>query len=199
MFSVIKQLIQGLDTSIITAERKAILQPLRSYVQGKKERGENIALQFICTHNSRRSHLGQVWAQTMATYFAVPHVYAFSGGTEATAVFSQTLKTLEDQGFEIIALSDGQNPVHAITFAEASMPIIAFSKTFDHAFNPSSRFAAIMTCDSADEACPYVPGADARFAVKYSDPKISDQTPAMAQTYHERSLEIAREMKFVFE
>lgn len=199
MFQSIAQIIENLDADSIADERKAVLSPLRTYIQSKRERGEVIQLQFICTHNSRRSHLGQVWAQTMAAYFQVQQVYTYSGGTEATAVFSQTLQTLTQQGFDVMALSNGQNPVHGIRFSDDAMPMVAFSKTFDHPFNPRKGFAAIMTCDSADEACPFVPGADARFAVKYRDPKVSDQTPTMVQTYHERSLEIAREMKFVFE
>jgi arsenate reductase len=199
MFDSLVHTIEALDTLGIPMERKALLAPLRDYVKSKQSDGSVIQLQFICTHNSRRSHLGQVWAQTMASYFQVPNVHCYSGGTEATAVYSQTLKTLVNQGFEVLELAAVQNPIYAVKFSELATPVIAFSKTFDHPFNPRVNFAAIMTCDSADEACPFVAGSDARFAIRYSDPKLSDGTERMAQTYHERSLEIAREMKFVFE
>jgi arsenate reductase len=50
----------------VSDERKALLQPLVDYIQNKVNLQEQIRLNFICTHNSRRSHLSQIWAQTMA-------------------------------------------------------------------------------------------------------------------------------------
>lgn len=55
-----------------------------------------------------------------------------------------------------------------------------------------------MTCNNADEGCPIVFGAEARFPVKYDDPKASDNTPEQTQVYVERSLQIAAEMFYVF-
>ena len=195
----IKEIIAQLSTENISEERKNILQPLVEFIQNKISKNEEIRLNFICTHNSRRSHLSQIWAQTMASFFGVKNVFCYSGGTEATAMFPKVAETLTNQGFEILKLSETENPVYAVKFAENEHAIICFSKKYDDDFNPKSNFAAILTCDSADENCPIVYGAEARIPIKYKDPKSSDGTPEMNETYFNRSLEIATELKFVFE
>jgi arsenate reductase len=65
-------------------------------------------------------------------------------------------------------------------------------------FNPKSNFGAIMTCNNADEGCPMVFGAEARFPIKFDDPKAFDGTDLMNEKYAERSLQIASELFFVF-
>ncbi|WP_374364222.1 low molecular weight phosphatase family protein [Cloacibacterium sp.] len=195
----IKEIIAQLSTENISEERKNILQPLVEFIQNKISKNEEIRLNFICTHNSRRSHLSQIWAQTMASFFGMKNVFCYSGGTEATAMFPKVAETLTNQGFEILKLSETENPVYAVKFAENEHAIICFSKKYDDDFNPKSEFVAILTCDSADENCPIVYGAEARIPIKYKDPKSSDGTPEMNETYFNRSLEIATELKFVFE
>ena len=66
--------INKIDEKSIIEERKIILQPLINYINLKLNNSEDIRLNFICTHNSRRSHLAQVWAQTMAEYFNYKNV-----------------------------------------------------------------------------------------------------------------------------
>jgi len=179
-------------------ERKEVLYPLVEYIQNKVNANEEIRLNFICTHNSRRSHLSQIWAQTMAFHFGIQNVYCYSGGTEATALFPKVADTLSHQGFQIQQLSQEQNPVYAVKFDNNQQPIIGFSKTYFDDFNPKSNFAAIMTCSNADEGCPMVFGAEARFPIKYEDPKAFDGTEVMNEKYTERSLQIASELYFVF-
>lgn len=198
MFEKLKNTIKEISEMPISEERKMVLQPLIDYIKLKKEKGEAIRLNFICTHNSRRSHLAQVWAQTMAFYFNVPNVYCYSGGTEATAMFPKVLDTLALQGFECINLTNTKNAIHALKFDLNETPIICFSKVFDDAFNPAQNFAAILTCNSADEACPYIAGAEIRIPIKYEDPKAFDGTELMEEKYLERSREIAAEMFLVF-
>ena len=195
----IREIIAQLSTERISEERKIILQPLIEFISSKITKNEEVRLNFICTHNSRRSHLSQIWAQTMAYYYQIENVFCYSGGTEATAMFPKVAETLTNQGFEILKLSETENPVYAVKFAENEHAVICFSKKYNDDFNPKSAFAAILTCDSADENCPIVYGAEARIPIKYEDPKKSDGTPEMNETYFNRSLEIATEMKFVFE
>ena len=195
----IREIIAQLSTERISEERKRILQPLIQFISSKLSKNEEVRLNFICTHNSRRSHLSQIWAQTMAYYYQIENVFCYSGGTEATAMFPKISETLTNQGFEILKLSETENPVYAVKFAENEHAVICFSKKYNDDFNPKSAFAAILTCDSADENCPIVYGAEARIPIKYEDPKKSDGTPEMNETYFNRSLEIATEMKFVFE
>jgi arsenate reductase len=198
IFTDIELVINSLNTASISSERKEILQNLIDYIQSKVDFKETVRINFICTHNSRRSHLSQVWAQTMATYFGIENVFCYSGGTEATALFPMAAKTLENSGFQIQTLSEGKNPVYTIKYAENEHPIIGFSKKLDDDFNPKKGFVAIMTCDSANEACPFVPGAEKRIPIMFLDPKAFDNTPQQAEKYQERSVQIATEMLFVF-
>jgi arsenate reductase len=198
VFTEIEAIINTLDISSISQERQHILQGLIDFIQEKKNTGQAINLNFICTHNSRRSHLSQVWAQTMAGYFDLKNVFCYSGGTEATALFPMAAKTLSNSGFKIKVISDGTNPIYSIKHAENAHPIIGFSKTFDNAFNPKSEFAAILTCSHADENCPFISGAEKRIPITYDDPKAFDNTPQQAAKYKERSLQIATELKYVF-
>ena len=195
----IREIIAQLSTERISEERKIVLQPLIEFISSKISKNEEVRLNFICTHNSRRSHLSQIWAQTMGNYYQIENVFCYSGGTEATAMFPKVAETLTNLGFEILKLSETENPVYAVKFAENEHAVICFSKKYNDDFNPKSEFAAILTCDSADENCPIVYGAEARIPIKYEDPKKSDGTPEMDETYFSRSLEIATEMKFVFE
>ena len=198
VFPEIENMIKNLDTKIISKERKAILQPLTNYIRAKISKNQEIRINFICTHNSRRSHLSQVWAQTMANYFDIKNVFCYSGGTEATALFPMVAATLQNLGFQINTISRNDNPVYSIKYVDNEHPIIGFSKRFDDDFNPKSAFAAIMTCDSANEACPIVPGSEKRIPITFEDPKAFDNTPQQAEKYKERSLQIATELFYVF-
>lgn len=183
----------------IDADRMEVLRPLAEYVKQKHILRQPIHLNFICTHNSRRSHLGQVWAQVMASLYDIPKVYCYSGGTEATAIFPTIVHTLELQGIEAMSLSPDPNPVVAFRYSPDFPPIICFSKLYDHALNPSSGFCAIMTCDSTNEACPVVFGAEARIPILYQDPKRYDGTEEQSARYMERSMQIASEMHWVMD
>lgn len=198
MFSKLNNTISQVSEMNISEERKEILQPLINFIQQKVASQSEIRLNFICTHNSRRSHLGQIWAQTLAFHFGIQNVNCYSGGTDETAMFPKVVETLTNQGFKIEKLANNQNPVYAIKFDENELPIIGFSKKYDANFNPKSGFAAIMTCSSADEGCPFVFGSELRIAVRYDDPKAFDGTELMNAKYEERSLEIASEMFYVF-
>ncbi|WP_088340525.1 arsenate-mycothiol transferase ArsC [Robiginitalea sediminis] len=198
LFPEIGDFLKSLRPESIPTDRREILNALAAYIQSKVTARQAIRLNFICTHNSRRSHLSQVWAQTLAQYFGLAKVISYSGGTEETALFPKVADTLHSQGFNVLKLSEGANPVYAIKYAENEPPIIGFSKKMDHPFNPASEFAAIMTCDSANEACPFVPGAEKRFPITFEDPKTFDHTPEQSRKYLERSIQIATELWYVF-
>ena len=198
LFSEIENVIKNFEPENITAERKETLQRLVDFIQSKATNQQEIRLNLICTHNSRRSHLAQVWAQTASAYFNIKNVFCYSGGTEATAMFPMVGKTLKSQGFKIKTISEGSNPVYTIKYAKNEHPIIAFSKTYFDDFNPDSEFAAIMTCSQADGGCPFISGAEKRIPITFEDPKEFDNTPQQAEKYEERSLQIATEMFYVF-
>ncbi len=193
----INNIISNFNENNISTDRKNVLLPLVNYIQTKKNNNEIIRLNFICTHNSRRSHLSQIWAQTLAYHFNIRNTYCYSGGTEATAMYPKVAETLIKQGFQIKALSENDNPVYAVKFAANEHAVICFSKVYSNDFNPKNNFGAIMTCNNADEGCPLVIGAEARFPIKYDDPKTFDGTDLLSAKYAERSLEIAQEMWWV--
>ena len=182
----------------ISEERKSTLQPLIDFVQQKVSDKQEININFICTHNSRRSHLSQVWAQVAAAHYVIPKVHCYSGGTEETALFPKIAETLTSQGFSIFKIAHNNNPVYAIKYSDNSLPIIGFSKKYDSPFNPVSEFAAIMTCSQADGGCPFIAGAEKRIPITFEDPKISDNTQEQSKVYADRSLQIATEMFYVF-
>ena len=198
LFPEIKNLLEDLKPLTISEERSVILKPLIDYVQEKVSNNKEIRLNFICTHNSRRSHFSQVWAQTLACYFNIKNIFCYSGGTEATALFPMVAKTLQNSGFQIKTLSESKNPIYSVKFSQNKHPVIGFSKTFDDNFNPKSNFAAIMTCDSANEACPLIPGVEKRIPITYEDPKVFDDNEHQAEKYYERSIQIATEMFYIF-
>ena len=190
--------INNIDEKSIVEQRKAILQPLIDYINLKHNNREEVRLNFICTHNSRRSHLAQVWAQAMAQYFNLRQVCCYSGGTESTSMYTAAVKALKQFGFEIDVIADINNPVYSIKYSSNQTPIIGFSKRFDHPFNPINDFAAILTCSDADQECPFIKGADVRIPMTFEDPKVYDNTNLQNEKYLERGLQIATEIKYVF-
>lgn len=182
----------------IDPDRKKLLEELAGFVSEKADRGQAILLNFICTHNSRRSHMAQLWAQAAAHYYNIPGVSCFSGGTEATAFNPGAADAMRKVGFDIQSTSSGANPVYRVKFSDDAPSMSIFSKKFDDPFNPSKDFAAVMTCSHADEQCPFVPGTSKRIAITYGDPKDFDGTPQAQAQYLERALQIGREMLFAF-
>lgn len=198
LFKAITTQIEALDTGSISLMRKDSLQAFIHYIQLKLEQDKSVHLNFICTHNSRRSHLSQVWAQALAYFFNFKKVYCYSGGTQSTALYPAAVKALESSGFKIESQTQSNNPLYKINYAENQTAIKGFSKTYDHASNPKVKFAAILTCSQADKDCPFVPGAEVRIPMPFEDPKVFDNTPHKAEKYLERSLQIATELKYIF-
>lgn len=182
----------------IPAERKAILHEISNYLRSKRQRNEPALLNFICTHNSRRSHISQLWAQACAAYFQINSVSCFSGGTEATAFNPRAVNAMREVGFKIAPTDQTDNPRYEVRFSDTHPALIAFSKAYNDPSNPAFNFAAIMTCSHADENCPLVIGAEKRISLPFNDPKDFDGTPLEAEKYRERVLEIGLEISYAF-
>lgn len=180
----------------IVEYRKPVLQMVIDYIRNKRELREAVRLNFICTHNSRRSQLSQIWAAVAAYSFEID-IESFSGGVEETAFNERAFSALETQGFRI-RKEGTENPCYLVSFAQDAEPVLAFSKMYDDRINPSTGFAAIMTCSDADENCPYIPGSEARIPLRYEDPKVFDGTAQASEKYLERSRQIASEMYYIF-
>ena len=153
---------------------------------------------YICTHNSRRSHFGQIWAHVAADFYNISKVNTFSGGTEATTFNINAINSLKRIGFQIEQIDKTENPIYHVFYTDNQKPSVCFSKVYDHSQNPEKEFAAIMTCGDAEENCPFIPGVELRIATTYVDPKAFDNTNLQDEKYDERCRQIARETFYVF-
>lgn len=199
MYSPIQKICDELVTSFdaISEQRKNLLLKISKYIQTKKEADEVIKLIYVCTHNSRRSHFGQIWAAVAASYYGIENVKTYSGGTEATAFNINAINALKKMGFVIESNNQEINPVYTVQFGE-NESTICFSKVYNNEANPQEHFAAIMTCSDAEENCPFIPRVELRIGTTYEDPKAFDNAPLQDTKYEERSLQIAQETLFVF-
>jgi protein-tyrosine-phosphatase len=182
----------------IPAERRATLGRIAEMVSERTGSEQPARLTFICTHNSRRSHMSQLWAQTAAHVYGVLPVQTYSGGTEATAFNPRAVAAIERAGCRVRQASEAENPVYEVRFSDDGPGMECFSKVYDQKPNPTEGFIAVMTCSAADEACPIVFGADERVAIPFEDPKAFDGTDRESEMYDERCRQIAREMLYVF-
>lgn len=193
-----KQLASNFET--IDTERRIKLQEIGDYIIKQKQSSKKVDIIIICTHNSRRSHFGQIWLQIATYYYGIEGINTFSGGTEATAFNPRAVTALERAGIKIdktTAFEGDTNPVYSVSVGEKIPKTSMFSKKYSQKQNPQKDFIAIMVCSDADKNCPLVMGADARFAVPFEDPKLSDGTPNESQTYDERCKQIGTEFFFV--
>jgi arsenate reductase len=175
-----------------------MLISLADHIRKRRTDMDSAQLIFICTHNSRRSHMSQLWAELAAWYHGVDRVECFSGGTEATAFNPSAVKAMKEAGMSIVARDDSPNPRYEVRFREGMEPLVVFSKKYSDPPNPTSGFIAVMTCSDADEACPIVYGSSSRVTLTYEDPKLFDGTGEEDERYSERCSQIAREMLFLF-
>ncbi|MEY3416540.1 MAG: hypothetical protein RL060_651 [Bacteroidota bacterium] len=200
MFPEINTFVENLknDFDAIAEDRKVLLSKLSHFIQKQVDADKPIALIYICTHNSRRSHFGQIWAKVAAYYYGFTNVETYSGGTEATAFNGNAIAAIRKVGFQITSSGPDQNPFYKVAFDANGSHALCFSKKYDDASNPSSNFVAIMTCNDADGNCPVILGADLRVATPYVDPKKADGTPEQDATYEARSKQIATECMYMF-
>ena len=174
----------------ISKERENLLDTISNQIAKEYKEKGIVNLNFICTHNSRRSQFGQVWTFFAAKYFNLK-INAFSGGTEVTAFFRNTVKTLQEEGFEFKLIDfSHRNPKYSISFEGSKDAILGFSKLYDNKIN-LNPFIAITTCDSADKNCPFIPTATHRFHLPFVDPKHADNTLKVLEVYEKTSMQIA--------
>lgn len=182
---------------VFSDDRKTQLLKIAETITKEYTVKEVVNINFICTHNSRRSQLGQVWSFFAADYFKL-NINSFSGGTEVTSFYRNTLKTLQKVGFEFHLVDFcHQNPKYLISFDKTQKSILGFSKRFDDKHNPET-FMAITTCNNADKNCPFIPTANYRFHLPFVDPKFSDGKPEQKETYLKVNKQIAGEVYFIF-
>lgn len=186
------------EFDLIPSDRKESLEQLSKYLRKCQKDGTPARMIFVCTHNSRRSHMSQLWAAVAAVHYQIKNVETYSGGTESTAFNPRAVSSMKRAGLKIEIDEAGENPIYLVSFANNTKPQSCFSKIYSDSANPSEDFCAVMTCSSADKSCPSVKGAVKRVAIPYEDPKIADNTPAESSKYDERSAQICREILYAF-
>lgn len=200
-FSKIEELIKThfLSFEEIQPERKRALDELAQWINHQLEQNKQLNCIVICTHNSRRSHLGQLMLALAADYYHLEGINVYSGGTEATAFNIRMVNALKDVGFNIQTTKNGDNPVYNLAWGNESKQQLSeiFSKNYAHTVNPQSNFLAILVCDSADKNCPVVFGAAKRIALPYKDPKDFDDTDFEKSAYEEKIYEMGREFFYL--
>jgi arsenate reductase len=197
MFQELENTITKLtNASSISAERTTLLNSMADYISVLIQKGESVKLNFICTENSRRSHLSQLLAAAIAHKLNVP-VETYSGGTKVSACNPRTVAALRRAGFQIVE-DTGENPHYEVRYADDADPILAYSKLYDAPENPQDSFIAVMVCGHADENCPFIPNAQKRFAVTFDDPKVADDTPEEAAAYDAKIIEIGAQLFYLF-
>src|SRR5882762_1432423 len=147
------------ELGMVSAERRAVLGAIAADIIAQLDAGKEAQMTFICTHNSRRSHMSQIWAATAAYYYGLDNIHTFSGGTEATACNCRTVAAMRRVGFDIEDATTGDNPIYLVRYAQDRPPIRAYSKLYNADSNPKRDFIALMTCSVADKTCPVVEGA----------------------------------------
>ncbi len=181
----------------ISDSRKLILEELIKYIKTKKASKSEVHLNFICTHNSRRSQFCQIWAETASTYYN-KKIYCYSGGLIVTEFNINAVNTMKKCGFDVIK-SGSKNPTYSLYYSNSRVrPISVFSKLYNDPANNANSFAAITTCSDAEENCPFILNAKKRIFLKYDDPKLFDNLPNKMEKYFDCSLQIASELFYVF-
>lgn len=190
--------INGLSEEVadIPEERKDKLGKIAVTIRKQLKTTNRAKLNFICTHNSRRSQLCQVWVATLAAHLGVQSIETYSGGTEVTAFNPRAVEAIKRAGFDV-ENPGGDNPRYKVFYDEDKEPLICYSKRLDDPANPEQNAIAVMTCSEADANCPVVPGAAYRISLPYEDPKEADDTARETQAYDERCRQIAAEMHFM--
>ncbi|MDG5767987.1 protein-tyrosine-phosphatase [Balneolales bacterium ANBcel1] len=190
------------EESRIESGRLAVLDELTGYIRTAGKSGQTVRLNFICTHNSRRSQMAQIWAHTAAVAFQVPHIEVHSGGTEVTEFNPWAVKAMKTLGFRIDSTETDNgsgNPRYHVHIGTGTPALTCYSKRFDDVLPADTPFAAVMTCSDADRNCPVVPGAALRIPITYEDPKQFDGSGREQQEYLRTAIEIGREMIRVFQ
>jgi len=194
---ILNQKINALEAEVeeISLQRKRILDQIITYIRKQQSNNQTVQLMFVCTHNSRRSQFGQIWALILADFYGI-ELTAYSGGTEVTKVHPTVIDVFKRLGVDITPVDNEKNQKYRLSIGGVKYPI--YSKLYDDKSNPSKDFIAVMTCSEAAENCPYIHGCLNRIPLSYEDPKVYDGTKKEQSAYKKTSNKLAREMIYIF-
>ncbi len=183
-------------TKDISAERKEQLKNLSIIINESIKELGFAKINFICTHNSRRSQLAELLLHDLGRRKGLKQLHTYSGGTEATAFNYRMVDALRKSGYDIEMIGkETSNPLY--TYNNYGEDHYFFSKKYDHSYNPGKDFIAVTVCSDADENCPLIHNCRERFHLGYEDPKKADDTDLENQAYSEKVQEIKSEMSYL--
>ena len=113
---IISKLLLSFDS--IPSPRKQKLIELAAHLKVALSSANPLNLVFVCTHNSRRSHMGQLWAKLAAHFYGFENVNSFSAGTEVTELNSNVIEMLQKVGCKVSTFQNVSNPAYLIEFGE---------------------------------------------------------------------------------
>ena len=180
----------------ISSQRKELLSEVAEKLGNTFSRSQSLKIIFICTHNSRRSHIAQFMLEMACGYYSIQGIEIYSGGTEVTALNKRVVHAISSHGIKYDKTTGDDNPTYIFDHIEGSETPY-FSKLYNHPANPTSNFTAILVCDHASETCPYIPGTLERIHLHYRDPKEYDRTPGEEKAYMDKLEEIGAEMFYI--
>ncbi|MBK9193337.1 MAG: hypothetical protein IPM77_18635 [Crocinitomicaceae bacterium] len=115
MNTKVREFVEQLQTEFdqIAEPRKKVLQEISNYISGVKNKNKIPSLVYICIHNSRRSHFGNIACAIASEHFKIP-VSSFSGGTEVTTFHPNAVNALRQIGLDITQADQGTNPTYQV-------------------------------------------------------------------------------------
>ena len=151
----------------------------------KKIKETNV-LVFLCTHNSRRSQICEVWGSIFSLIYK-KEILINSAGTIKTSVHKEIFNVLKKCGVSV-------NENEEIAFK--NLLIKLKSKTLDQI--DAKKFIAIMTCSDAEKSCPIDSRSVKNINMFFKDPKVYDNTKYMEEEYLKTNSNIAEELNYIF-
>ena len=171
-----------------------------TYIINRLNNGQIASISFVCEHNSRKSHLGQIWTTLATQYYQLDHVKCYSGGTTPTYVNQRIINALGNTGIQISEKGiAGHGPKYLLDYGKSSRGFEIFSKRFDHPMNPDTNYLAISLCLNPDECCPISYGADKQLSIPYEDLQPFGNTPLESAKYDEQCRMVARDMFYMMD
>ncbi len=162
--------------------KKNHLDEIVSEINAGLAKTDNIV--FLCTHNSRRSQLCQIWGSILSKIYKIDLNF-HSAGSEKTEVHKNIFYCLSNAGVKV-----GDNKIHF-----EDLTINLRSKRLGEI--KAKKFIAIMTCSDAEKSCPTDPRSIKNIKIIYEDPKIFDNSEREKEEYYKTSKSIAEDLNYI--
>ena len=185
-----------LNARVDPTRRPALRSCAAAIARQLDARGE-VSVVAVCTHNSRRSQLAEVWLAVASAAAGLGGVSVCSGGSDPVAVAPGAIAVLRERGFRVEADTADANPRLRVRGHGIERELYAKPLGEAVAGVPLRGGVALMVCAAADAACPPVPQVGYRARLPFADPRHADGTPGEAAAYRAASDRIEAEMRWL--